>query len=114
MQNAKCTPKFNIHDIDAGGFTALNIPPASPQCRRIDVKIEKTVQWTGAPRAKNINEKASQQHRSYLHKTCPMKVRNESQGNIYHDADFKKAMKAAPAEILFARLKIKAHLQTAY
>ncbi|KAK1575134.1 hypothetical protein Q3G72_002934 [Acer saccharum] len=66
-------------------FTALNIPPASPRCRKTDLKIEKTVQLTGAPRAKNINEKAaSEQNRSYLHKICPVKVRNESRFNIYH------------------------------
>ncbi|KAK1575347.1 hypothetical protein Q3G72_004654 [Acer saccharum] len=82
--NVKSTSKFKNHAIDAGDFTALNIPPASPRCRKTDVKIEKTVQWTGALGAKNINEKASRQNRSYLHKTCPMKVRNESQCNIYH------------------------------
>ncbi|KAK4838393.1 hypothetical protein QYF36_013418 [Acer negundo] len=71
--NVKSTSKFKNHAIDAGDFTALSIPPASPRCR-------KTLQWT----AKNINEKESQQSRSYLHKTCPMKVRNESQCNIYH------------------------------
>ncbi|TXG70551.1 hypothetical protein EZV62_005486 [Acer yangbiense] len=79
------TSKFNNHAIDAGDFTALNIPPASPRCRKTDVKIEKTVQLTGALRAKNINEKASsEQNRSYLQKTCPEKVRNESRFNIYH------------------------------
>ncbi|KAI9160285.1 hypothetical protein LWI28_006816 [Acer negundo] len=82
--NVKSTFKFKNHAIDAGDFTALNIPPASPRCRKTDVKIEKTVQWTGAPGAKNINEKASRQNQSYLYKTCPMKVRNESQCNIYH------------------------------
>ncbi|TXG70556.1 hypothetical protein EZV62_005491 [Acer yangbiense] len=82
--NVKSTSKFKNHAIDAGDFTALNIPPASPRCRKTDMKIEKTLQWTGAPTAKNINEKASRQSRSYLHKTCPMKVRNESQCNIYH------------------------------
>ncbi|KAK4837588.1 hypothetical protein QYF36_006766 [Acer negundo] len=74
------TSKFNNHTIDAGDFTALNIPPASPRCRKTDLKIEKTVQLTGAPRAKNINEKASEQNRSYPHKNCPVKVRN----NFYH------------------------------
>ncbi|KAK3217656.1 hypothetical protein Dsin_011626 [Dipteronia sinensis] len=83
-RNAKGTLKFNNHAIDAGDFTALNIPPASPRCRKTDLKIEKTVQLTGAPRAKNINEKASEQNRSYLQKTCLMKVRNEPQCNIYH------------------------------
>ncbi|KAK0598500.1 hypothetical protein LWI29_035248 [Acer saccharum] len=78
------TSKFNNHAIDAGDFTALNIPPASPRCRKTDMKIEKTVQLTGDPRAKNINEQASEQNRSYLHKTCPVKVRNESRFNIYH------------------------------
>ncbi|TXG70548.1 hypothetical protein EZV62_005483 [Acer yangbiense] len=79
------TSKFNNHAIDAGDFTAVNIPPASPRCRKTDVKIEKTVQLTGAPRAKNINEKASsEQNRSYLHKTCHVKVKNESRFNIYH------------------------------
>ncbi|KAK0598446.1 hypothetical protein LWI29_034769 [Acer saccharum] len=67
-RNVKSTSKFKNHAIDAGDFTALNIPPASPRCRKTDVKIEKT----------------SQQSRSYLHKICPMKVRNESQCNIYH------------------------------
>ncbi|KAK1578299.1 hypothetical protein Q3G72_029180 [Acer saccharum] len=76
---------YKNHAIDAGDFTALNIPPASQRCRKTDLKIEKTVQLTGAPRAKNINEKAaSEQNRSYLHKICPVKVRNESRFNIYH------------------------------
>ncbi|KAL5744197.1 hypothetical protein ACOSP7_027040 [Xanthoceras sorbifolium] len=87
-RTAKSTSRFNIHDIDAAGFgfTALNIPSASPQCRKTDVKIEKKVELAGAPRAKNIVEKASQwwHNRSNLHKTWPMKVKNESQGNVYH------------------------------
>ncbi|TXG70555.1 hypothetical protein EZV62_005490 [Acer yangbiense] len=40
----QCKKYLQIQEscIDAGDFTALNIPPASPRCRKTDVKIEKT------------------------------------------------------------------------